>query len=74
MTSAAALTTLCSDPINNVCSVRGSVEAASNVIKNQVGLASFGLTWELVRQAESQASPQNCFLMRSLVIRMDIEV
>lgn len=32
MTSAAALTTLCSDPINNVCSVCGSVEAAPNVI------------------------------------------
>lgn len=35
MTSAAALKTLCSDPINNVCSVCESVGAAPNVIKTK---------------------------------------
>ena len=61
MTSAAALTTLRSDPINNVCSVYGRVETAPNVIKNQAGLASTGLTCKLGRQAEAQPSPRPAF-------------
>lgn len=61
MTSAAALTTLRSDPINNVCSVCGCVEVAPNVIKSQAGLASTGLTCELSRQAEAQTSPRPVF-------------
>lgn len=74
MTSAAALTTLRCDPVNNVCSACGSGEAALNIIKNQAGISSLGLTQELVRHAESQAPPQTCVLMRLPVICVDTEV
>lgn len=67
MTSAAALTTLCSDLINNVSSVCRSIGAASTVIKTQVGLAWTNLPGELVRWAESQALPQTCILTSPVI-------
>lgn len=47
MTSEAALTTLCSDPINNVCSMWANVEAAFNVIKYWVRLPNNNLAQKL---------------------------
>lgn len=76
MTSAAALTTLCCDPINNVCSAHRSIETSPSATKSQQGHQALALPENQVdmQNLEPHTRPTLLTSMKFLVVWMDVEI
>lgn len=74
MTSAAAFTTLCCDPINNVCSIHRSLKISPSPTKSQQGFPALPLELGSMQNLEPHIRPALLTSMGFKVVSVDTEI